>query len=431
MKNWIKICLTLLVVAAVSIGAYFILRACGITNVESLRQLIASCGAWSWIVFIALFTLCTTLLCFIPASSMTFIIVSVVLFGAMKGFIISSISVFLSSSLMFILGNTLGERVAVKLVGKESLEKAQNLIDVKSKMLLPLMFLFPVFPDDALCLVAGMTKMRYWYFALIVGIFRTIGVATTCFLGSGLINWAELSLVDWFLLISVCLFWIFLIFKYQHKIEKFIKRDKKIEIETEVSESNEEIKVMNYNTRIDNLIQKRAEFENVIAKYEKTIAEKRYQNETQLNNIKTKIAKVKSEKKKLEKNLHKEYEKQGIVVSENPINESQKNLREIACEEIKRIMKNEFPNIQYSIIQSNSTESIYLTLRNSNGVEKKIRFSNHKSSKTYVSYPIEKVVSKKELRKIIAKNIRVLEKKSVYVLIEKLEKEKANASNND
>jgi len=125
MKNWIKICLTILVVAAVSIGAYFILRACGVTDVESLRELIASCGAWGWIVFITLFTLCTSLLCFIPASSMTFIIVSVVLFGATKGFIISSISVFLSSSLMFILGNTLGEKVAVKLVGKESLEKAQ------------------------------------------------------------------------------------------------------------------------------------------------------------------------------------------------------------------------------------------------------------------------------------------------------------------
>ncbi len=430
MKNWIKICLTILVVAAISIGAYFILRACGVTDVESLRELIASCGAWGWIVFITLFTLCTSLLCFIPASSMTFIIVSVVLFGATKGFIISSISVFLSSSLMFVLGNTLGEKVAVKLVGKESLEKTQNLVDVKSKMLLPLMFLFPVFPDDALCLVAGMTKMRYWYFALIVGICRTIGVATTCFLGSGLINWAVLRLVDWFVLISVCLFWILLIFQYQHKIEKFITRDKKTKQQvTSKLPANKAPQVINYTKRMDNLIQKRAEFEKSIERYNTIISEKRYKGEDQLHNIKVKIAKIQSEKRKLEKNLQKEYEAQGLKTSFE--NNSKKELREIACEQLNLIMKNEFPNINYSINQSVSTESIYLSLKKTNGVEKTIRFSNHKSAKMSTSYPIEKIMSKKEIKKIIAKNIRVLDRKSVYVLIDKLEEEKAHASNND
>lgn len=226
MKKWIKVGLVLLALAGLSVGLYFILRACGVTDIETLREIILSCGAWSWIVFIVLFTLSSTLLCFIPGTSATFIGVSIVLFGALKGFIISTISVFLSSALMFCIGNFCGEKVAAKLVGKESLEKAQNLLDMKSKMLLPLMFLFPIFPDDALCLVAGMTKMRFWYFAIIVAIFRTIGIATICFLGSGLIKWAELSLIDWFVLINVCVFDIFLIFKYQHKIEKIILRKK-------------------------------------------------------------------------------------------------------------------------------------------------------------------------------------------------------------
>lgn len=226
MKKWLKIGLILLVLAGLSVGIYFTLQACGITDVETLREIIASCGAWGWIVFIALFTLSSTLLCFIPGTSATFIAVSIVLFGAWQGFIISTISVFLASSLMFLLGHTCGEKLATKLVGKESLEKAQNLLDMKSKMLLPLMFLFPIFPDDALCMVAGMTKMKYWYFAIIVVIFRTIGIASICFLGSGLIDWAALSIVDWFVLINVCVFDIILIFKYQHKIEKFILRKK-------------------------------------------------------------------------------------------------------------------------------------------------------------------------------------------------------------
>lgn len=231
MKKWLKICLTLLIVVIASVSIYFVLQSLGVTNIESLRKIIASCGAWGWIVLIALFTLCSILLCFVPGISATFICVSIVLFGALNGFLISVISVFVSSSLMFLIGNTLGETAAVKIVGKESLERAQKLLDMKSKMLLPLMFLFPIFPDDALCMVAGMTKMRYWYFAIIVAIFRTIGIASICFLGSGIINWEALSLVDWFVLINVCIFDIFLIFKYQHKIEKFILRKKKNEVQ--------------------------------------------------------------------------------------------------------------------------------------------------------------------------------------------------------
>ena len=234
-----------------------------------------------------------------------------------------------------------------------------------------------------------------------------------------------LSLVDWFVLISVCLFWILLIFKYQHKIEKFITRDKKPKQQvTSKLPANKTPQVINYTKRMDNLIQKRAEFEKAIERYNTIISEKRYKGEDQLHNIKVKIAKIQSEKRKLEKNLQKEYEAQGLKTSFE--NDSKKELREIACEQLNRIMKNEFPNINYSINQSVSTESIYLSLKKTNGVEKTIRFSNHKSAKMSTSYPIEKIMSKKEIKKIIAKNLKVLDRKSVYVLIDKLEEEKHN-----
>lgn len=228
MKTSTKILITLLIVAGISVGAFFLLRSLGITSVESLRELIENCGTWGWIVFIILFITCVNLLCFVPGTSATFIAVSILLFGAWKGFIISTISVFLGSSIMFLLGNTLGEKAAVKIVGKQSLEQAQKLLDVKSKIFLPLMFLFPIFPDDALCLVAGMTKMKYWYFAIIALIFRTVGIATICFLGGGVINWALLSWVEWVCLINLAIFDIYLIFYLSNKLEKkILKRGEK------------------------------------------------------------------------------------------------------------------------------------------------------------------------------------------------------------
>ena len=51
MKKWIKILLVVLSVVALSVGIFFTLKALDITSVEGIRELVAKCGAWGWIVF--------------------------------------------------------------------------------------------------------------------------------------------------------------------------------------------------------------------------------------------------------------------------------------------------------------------------------------------------------------------------------------------
>lgn len=221
--------LVILGLVAVGVGIYFILKHFGITSVEGIRSLVEKCGVWGWLVFMLLFITVSVVLCFVPATSMSFIIVAIIMFGEWKALLISAASVVIASSIMFFIGNTFGEKTAAKIVGADNLRKAQELIDVKSKVLLPLMFLFPAFPDDALCMVAGMTKMKYWQFLIIVLTCRTVGVASICFLGSGFIDWASLSLIDWYVLINVAAFDIFLAFKLSNKIEQKIKKKKESE----------------------------------------------------------------------------------------------------------------------------------------------------------------------------------------------------------
>ena len=417
MKKWIKISLLLLAVAAVSVGLFFVLRACGVTNIDKLREIIASCGAWGWIAFIALFTTCSTLLCFMPGTSATFIGVAIVMFGAWKGFAISTISVFLSSSLMFFIGHHFGEKAAIKLVGKESLEKAQNLIDVKSKMLLPLMFLFPVFPDDALCMVAGMTKMRYWYFAAVVAIFRTIGIASICFLGSGLINWAELSLVDWFMLITCCLVWIFAIFKYQHKIEKFITRKKEAPA-TEEKRQNAKAK----KSKEENLADKLQELDNAIVKNLKKLEEKKYCSAQQKEDIKHKIEKIEIERDKVAKKLNIEIEPKKNTARDA----GEAELQELVCKELEAVMAKHFSSTEFRIQKSLSTTSVYLVLIHNSGVEKVVRFSDHNSKKMATSYSVNRILSEKSTKKIIQQNLKVLNRKALYVLMNKVSNERKN-----
>lgn len=226
LKTWVKWVILIACIVFISGIAWITLDSLGITSVDGLRTLIADCGAWGWVVFILLQVLVTTLLCLVPATSMTFIIVSIILFGAWQGFVISSVGVVLSSMAMFLIGRFGGEKIAIRMVGEESLKKAQDLVAVKSKIYLPLMFLFPFFPDDALCMVAGITKMRCWEFLLIIICCRTVGVAMTCFLGSNLIDWSTLTIIDWFVFISVCLIDLYIIYRLADKLEKKIKEKK-------------------------------------------------------------------------------------------------------------------------------------------------------------------------------------------------------------
>lgn len=407
MKNWLKILIVVLVTAALSVGIYFILKACGVTTIDGIRELVSKAGAWGWIVFIALFTTCSILLCFMPGTSATFIAVSILCFGALKGFVISTISVFIASSLMFLIGNTFGEKAAAKIVGKDSLEKAQNLIDVKSKMLLPLMFLFPIFPDDALCMVAGMTKMRYWYFAIVVLIFRTVGIATICFLGSGLINWAALSIVDWFMLVSVCAFWLILIFKYQDKLEKFIirkgKKDNPPSTNNKKAKTGRSVAIANIEKKIE--------------KYKETIRLKKYCNEEQLHNIEKKITAAEAQVNKLKK-------AEKPIVENKVITQSAADRQKVVCAEIEKIMANQFPKIKYSIKLSSSTESVYLSFINENGIEKTIRFSDHKSGTGIKQYPNRVVNKNKDMVRIIKSSLKALSNKTVIVMLDRLEKER-------
>ncbi len=227
MKKWLKLSLILLFFAIISVVIYFILRAFDITDLTSLKSLIEKTGKYGMIVFFSVEVCFFVLLCFVPVLNSAMVVLGCVLFGVKTGFFLSFLANFCSSSLLFLLGDRFGEHLARKLIGKEELENAQDLIDQKSKIILPLCFLLPGLPDDALCIVAGMTKMKYSYFALITVIFRGIDTAIMCFFSSGVINYATLTVLDWLIIANLIVVDIFLIIKLEKWLQQRNKKDKK------------------------------------------------------------------------------------------------------------------------------------------------------------------------------------------------------------
>ncbi len=223
MKKWLKIICVIIFFAILSVAIYFILKHFNITNIETLKNVITKSGSFAIVTYILISTLLLIGLCFVPLLNVGLIILSITMFGVKTAFVLNIIIIFLSTTVLFFIGDKLGEKFAARLVGKKNLEDAQNLIDNKSKFWLPILFMLPIIPDEALCLVAGMTKMKYWYLTLTSILYHSIEIGLLCFVGSGIINWSALSVFDWIVFINIILIDFYLLLKLEKYLESKIK----------------------------------------------------------------------------------------------------------------------------------------------------------------------------------------------------------------
>lgn len=235
MKRWIKILLTSILFIGLTVAMYFI----GFEG-EWIKPIVESAGVFGYIIYILIQVVITTVMCFVPATTFTFTLMASQLFGVWIGFAISAIACWLSSMVMFTIGDKLGEPFIDWLIGKDSRIKAQNLISTRATILTPIMLACPFFPDDAICMVAGVTKMKYWYFAIVAAFTRTLGVAVTSFIGGSaeLFNLASFRLIDWIFLINFAIIDVLLIWKGSAKLEQIIKNRKAKKIEEEEDDNN-------------------------------------------------------------------------------------------------------------------------------------------------------------------------------------------------
>ena len=91
------------------------------------------------------------------------------------------------------------------------------------------MMLFPFFPDDILCMLAGVINMDFKFYLLTNLITRPIGIFCLCFLGSGvIIPYHSWGLIVWAIIAIVLTLVIFLLFKNKSKVETFFIKNKQI-----------------------------------------------------------------------------------------------------------------------------------------------------------------------------------------------------------
>lgn len=226
-----KLCLITVVLISVCVLALYFLKVSGFLNkidsVEALRKYVESYGKNAVWIFIVLQFLQVVVL---PIPAVITVAAGVLLFGAFKSAVYSCIGIIVGSLVAFFIGKVFGYKVAKWLVGKENLDKWLNVIKGKDKIILTFMFLFPFFPDDVLCFVAGITTMSPLFFIIMIFITRIISVFASCYSINGSIipfnTWW--GLVLWGIFVAVTVVLAVLIYKKGDKIERWFKARKNI-----------------------------------------------------------------------------------------------------------------------------------------------------------------------------------------------------------
>lgn len=180
---------------------------------------------YGWVILILLQVLITSLLCFIPGASMAFIILIQAFFKkSWQAFLIAYSGVLLSSIIMYSIGRIGGYKICEKLLGKEDCQKASDLLNHKGAVYFPLMMLFPIFPDDALVMIAGTLKMSMKWFAPSILICRSMGVATIIF-GLSIISFDKFTTPwHWIGFICACILLLVLVFYLAYQFNKYLEK---------------------------------------------------------------------------------------------------------------------------------------------------------------------------------------------------------------
>ena len=225
LKKLQRIAIVALFIMLFILSVYFVLNFCGLweklNSVSRFKSFILSLGFYGRSAFVLFQFLQVT---FIPIPSPILIIAGSIIYGPFQAGLLSLAGILLGSAFAFFLGKIFGQKIVRFMVWKEAQKKWTKFLN-NCKFSFVLMMLLPCFPDDILCLVAGLTDMSWTFFMVTQFITRPIGIFSVSIFSSGnLIPYHGWGLIVWAVIFILAFFLIYLSNKYSQNIESFLKR---------------------------------------------------------------------------------------------------------------------------------------------------------------------------------------------------------------
>lgn len=194
-RTWrFAVSLTLLLLLLLCIGLWRTGFFRAIRSAEGIQAYIRRFAPYSHLVFF-LIQLISVILAPIPSNLTA--AAGGLLFGTLPAFCLTAAAVILGSAVVFQLGRVLGRPFVERFVSGSALEKYTGVIHRKRDSFLFLAFLFPFFPDDILCIMAGLTEIPFRRFLFLVAAARPWGLLVASALGGSVLHiplWAMVLL---------------------------------------------------------------------------------------------------------------------------------------------------------------------------------------------------------------------------------------------
>lgn len=226
MKNSPKWLPALLFAVVLLCGSGFLLWKTGffssLGSLEEMRAYIARFAPFSHLFYFVIQLLSVVVA---PIPSNVTALAGALLFGTWPAFLLTWAAVAAGSVLVFWLARALGQRFVDRLVSQKVSEKYLDIIRRKRDVFLFLAFLFPFFPDDLICILAGLSDIPFRRFLIIALLTRPWGLLVASALGGSALS-IPLPVMIPLVLVGAAVFLICL--KYGDKWEnKLLERFKK------------------------------------------------------------------------------------------------------------------------------------------------------------------------------------------------------------
>ncbi len=170
------------VLALLALVTLLILQKTGLFYVlgdeEAFGAYMQRAGAWMPLLYISFQFLQVVIL---PVPAFVSTVAGVALFGPFKAALCSFVGIISGSLAAFFIGRKIGYKAVAWMVGEEALQKWLKKVKGKDYFLLTAMFVLPLFPDDILCFVSGLSSMTWQYFVVMIVLARSIGIFATCY----------------------------------------------------------------------------------------------------------------------------------------------------------------------------------------------------------------------------------------------------------
>lgn len=186
------------------------------TNKELLRDYFLSFGSFTEAVFLGVQFL-QVLLAPIPGQLIG--LLGGFLFGFWKGILITMVGLTLGSLVAIVLSRWIGEHLVRRFVPGEVMARFDYLLARGKPFDFFMIFLLPALPDDAVCFLAGLTRLPVGQLVLVCLLGRFPGMAVLTFTGSNLET--NMVLAQYIFVVAMVL--AVVLWLYDDKVEAWVR----------------------------------------------------------------------------------------------------------------------------------------------------------------------------------------------------------------